>query len=981
MFSKSLEKNKRKSPIKTNHFSKEYAEISNQLIKLQVDTARTDSLKRLNEGIIQIKQDESLSDDAKIVALLDVFVSEYALVLKSFGGSSSGVAKFMRQFCAENLGVELGLGSTYRIKPDGLIMRVLNDQGIKYPEQDSLLPPIHRREAEVGRVSKSASVLEVREAPKPKVSPSLNSIETAREEVGQFTLRKNKELTRLGSMFGAKQFCYGEKPSGVEPGFRAIDLDELFFKELDKILAEGRLPAAKQVSDVQKLKDLREALSKEEDLNQKQIVFATFISSQIKAPHAKGVMAPNIQWLCDEVKAAVAKNNQLSAWMYKLDYAEGQKDRIKANKEALREFVGTRFAGIFSAQNQRQEIVWVNNGKGEVHALLACGWKNGLQELTHFLHGGSAPDYNGVLVEDKSAAVKRSKYIYGLAKNLIFGIGIGDRDGMGKDAQNKGFADNAYYGFDYGKPYEGEGVASSLDDDFSFEDLFAKAPALFRGSSPIGLARHFMYRNYSVFYDTVLSERMEGVHLLIKMITGENPSEEVIKSYPGLRDELNRIEERTPSPEELLKNLGALREKSAKGSQLEALIDAQIIEICSGKLSTFDLYFAQIKIDLIDMGIKNKMPYAELADYIGFINEMEATARNSNQHILATFEQRKLLTAQEIDLLDRLEKYFSPTSVMSHDGEVFLNTMRFDPPSSRMPFQLKKEENGTYTLTTTNKNLIRQLKDEFGLECKQSEAGLSCTINADALAGLMKTAEMKYNQKRDGLLIKPTYKFITFTHMFSILNQNNTPQDPKVDLGFLWREDNSLSLRIIAKTRQQVVQAERLFGIKLALNEAQLIEIQPDAHAIFQKRIEKHYERFTKQEEGVELVEIGRRESIIPVLSQSKKEISPTASDKWKEFHEKSEAEIPETPSPTELLIERLNVLIPDEGTREKVLNIIEETDPKIIQQLLSYNDQTLSANDNLEAIMSEQFSKIHKIEDKPTVTASDPISMKQTLY
>ncbi|MCW8400560.1 hypothetical protein OQJ26_17415 [Legionella sp. PATHC038] len=981
MYSKSTEPNQRKSLIKTNHFAKEYTEISNLLSGLEVDTSRENSLERLNEEIIRIKKDQTLSDDAKLLALLDVFVSEYALISKSFRGSNSGLGKFIRQFCAQNFGVKLGPESTVHIQPDGLIMHILKAQGIKSSEKESLLPPIQRRATAVGHVSKSAPVLGKFEEPKPRVSPSLDYVESSREQIGQFTLRKNAEFTRLGSMFGDKQFCYAEKPSGVEPGFRAIDIDELFFLELDKLLTHDRLPSIQQVRDVQKLQDLKELLSKEKDLHQKQIIFSIFINSHIKGPHAKEVMTPCIQWLCGEVKTAVAKNNHLSAWMYKLDYAEGQKDRIKANKEALREFVGTRFAGIFSAQNQRQEIVWINKGKGEVHAVLACGWKNGLQELTHFLYGGSEPDYNGVLVEDKDAAVKHSKYIFGLAKNLIFGIGVGDRDGIGKEAQNKGFADEAFYGFDYGKPYEGEGVAASLSDDFSFEDKFAKAPALFRSSSTIGFARHFMYRNYSIFYDTALSERMEGVHLFRKMITGENPSEEVMKSYPGLREELNRIQEKTPSPEELLNVLGRLREQSQEGSHLQALIDAQIIELCSGKLSTFDLYFSQIKIDLIDMGIKNEMHDAELADYLEFIDGMAATARNSNQHILTTFQQRVLLTAQEVDLLDHLEKYFSPASVMSHDGEVFLNTMRFDPPSGRTPFQLKKEENGTYTLTTTNTNLARQLKDEFGLDCKQNDAGLSCNINADALSQLIKNAELKYNQKRDGLLIKPTYKFITLPNLSALLSQDNRPRDPKVDLSYLWLEDNSLSLKIIPKTKQQAKQVFDLFGITLAVNEAQLIQVPATNHARFQRRIERHCEQLTKFSEDIELRDIGPRDSVISALSQSNKEIVPTASDKWKDLHGKAEMGIPETLSPTELLIKRLEGLELDEGTRKKVINVIEEvTDPKIIQQLLSYNNQTLSAPANLEAIKSERFSEVRTIEDKPIATMAPQASMRKNL-
>lgn len=147
---------------------------------------------------------------------------------------------------------------------------------------------------------------------------------------------------------------------------------------------------------------------------------------------------------------------------------------------------------------------------------MACGWKNGLRELTDFLYGGGEPDYNGILVENPKALVKRGKPIPGLGRNLIFCLAIGDRDGIGKEGQNKGVADGYFYGFDYGKPYEGDGVCGTLRDDFSFTNPGASVPRLFRGTSPLGVARHIMYRNYSIFYDTEMSERMIGVHLLKK---------------------------------------------------------------------------------------------------------------------------------------------------------------------------------------------------------------------------------------------------------------------------------------------------------------------------------------------------------------------------------------------------------------------------------------------------------------------------------
>ncbi len=230
-------------------------------------------------------------------------------------------------------------------------------------------------------------------------------------------------------MFGEQQFCYAEKPGGVEPGFRAVDVNEEFFIELNKILSNDKLSSEEETklskSDKAFYGKLRDLLT-DKDLLTKQKLFADFINPRVRAPHEAGKLDPGVAWLAQEVKGAVDKNKKLSAWMYKLDYAEGGKDRLKANKEALREYVGTCLARIFSAQNQKQEVSWVR-GKNGFHAVLACGWKQGLQPLKGFLYGGSEPDYNGVLVDDINAPNKYSKYIPGLGKNLILGIAVNRR--------------------------------------------------------------------------------------------------------------------------------------------------------------------------------------------------------------------------------------------------------------------------------------------------------------------------------------------------------------------------------------------------------------------------------------------------------------------------------------------------------------------------------------------------------------------------
>ncbi|VEG89943.1 hypothetical protein [Legionella spiritensis] len=924
-----------KSAVTTEHFKDEYDVIAKAINELRITTGRLDSLLRLREGINKIMKDKDLSSDARIFALLDVFATEYNTILNSSGGSNSRLAKDLNTFCMKHFGVELRKNSRH-LQKDGLLLRMLTKLTQSVVSEESLLPPIINTSSQPKNPSISAPVIGSTKIVNPTISPSVDSVKP-KSDGGDTQLRSNKKLSRLGTMFGQTQFCYGEKPGGVEPGFRAIDLDETFFNELGKIL-----PSLNE----EKFTVLKTALESD-SLKHKQMAFATLINKWSPNPHAKDDLDPDVVELCEHIKEAVSKNTRLSAWMYKLDYAgKGEsKKRTDANNEAIREFVGTRLAGIFSSQNQKQDIAWVKGPTGP-HALLACGWKNGLQELRTYLHGGQEPDYQGILVEDKKSLVKRSKMVPGLGKNLIFGIAIGDRDGIGKDAQNKGFAEGAFYGFDYGKPYEGKGVSGTLTDDFMFEDPGAGAPAIFRGTSKIGIARHFMYRNYSIFYDTPLSDRMFGVHLLRKMITGENPSEEVIKSYPGLRQELYRVQQRTPSTETLLSRLGEIRIHCDEGSDLQTLVDGLVVQIGSGKLSNFDHYFAEIKIDLIREALKTGMSYKELHGYLDFIDEMAVHATASNQNILNVFEKRLLLTKEEVDFIDKMEKTVSPTSVMSHDGDVFLNEMRIDPLKKRIPFQLELLENGTYVLSTTKQKLIDDLNRQFKLDFKISSTGLSCNLTSDQLVVLMDNVNQQYHSKRQQLLTEPTYRLETFPYITSLLNKG-IPKDSQALVEVAWRSDKSLSFRLTVKTEAQAKMVQTIFNLdeKPEINRPMIVEdITPKQHHKFQQKVAHIYEE---------------RE-----LESSKKLMTskepPKTSSKWQKLHDKVErTESMEEISVSSALINRYRSLISDSKHLPKLEDIIKEMKPSNAEKIMTYNDETLSHPDNIKCIMEDDLSSI----------------------
>lgn len=964
-----LSEDKTNTTLKSSDFEEEYLDLVTEFNKIEFKTNRKKTLEELKAKVQNIVSG-SLSPDAKIFILLDVLANEWDNIVNSRGGSGSELGKAIAKFCEGSLGVKLGKGPTYEFKKDGLVLRIithLGDLESKKIEGESLLPPPQTPQT-TNRIS-SAPVIGNPKVENPKVSPSEGSIDS-KTAPGQISLLKKQDLSRVGTMFGPTQFCYGEKVGGVEPGFRAIDLDESFFDQLTTIV----LPESEREPLAAKFNALIKIISEKNDLKEKQIVFAMFINTHVPRLHAKGQLDPSITLLCDQIKETIKHNKELSAWLYKLDYAESgaKKNRESANTEALREFVGTRLAGIFSEKNQRQEILWVRGPKGP-HALLACGWKNNLRELKDFLHGGHAPDWNGVLVEDPKAPVKYAKYISGLAQNLIFGIAIGDRDGIGKEGQNKGYDSEAesFYGFDYGKTYDGDGVCGTLKDDFTFYNPGSRAPGMFRSEGSLGLARHLMYRNYSIFFDTAYADRMMGVHIWKKMVTGENPSEEIIKSYPGLRQELFRIQDRTPTTATLLGRLAKIRAGCPEG-EFQKLVDQLSGVISSEKLSPFELYFVEIKLDLIAQALKSNMPYAELNDYMHLLDNWTKKAATNNQQILTVFAKRLVLTKEEITFLDHLEKIVSPVSILSHDGEAILNHLRITDPKERIPFQLFNLKNGTYVLTTTNKKVAMQLKEKLGLEARETDEGLSFNLSEENLAHLMIAVNKQYETKKQELVNEATYNLSTLPHLkkilpsellprlYALLNQEST-ETQKMEMSYKWLSDDSLSLLFNLKTEEQAKQIQIFFQLptipKLNIPiEVEIPSLNLQKLATF---IDRLY-RSNSEEMMIEMVELSL--SHIAPESQSSSEIDYTKE--------------------REALINRFRGFGSiEEKTLAQLENAIAEMTSEQLEILLGYNDNTLKNPTNIKHILTDSIEKIVRIPQDIVSTLNSNIGYSDSTH
>ncbi|KTD82895.1 hypothetical protein [Legionella waltersii] len=783
-------------PTRIIPFQAEYSMVLEAWSRMckELVTDRTTELKAINAKMEAIKTNGNLSFEAKILKTVELMTQSYDAIFKA---EDSKLGKGLSGFCEEHLGVVLSHGG-YKFKDRGLVDKIFKRRA---PIELLPTPILDVRERGVS----TAPSVGLRKEPSSLVISSADNLEE-RVTTGQLRLRGNANLSRLGTMFGDTQFCYAKKPGGVEPGFLAIDLDAEFFNSLAVILRAKNL-----CPDLLRQIDAAEEQGAEATavLKKKQRIFSAFIHVKVPRPHAEIDLDQDILTLCGQLEEAVKTTGLLSARLYKLDYPSqgAAKSRKDANKEALREYIGTRLANIFSAKNQHLEIRWVQGPTGP-HALLACDWKNGLKELKKFLVGGDGPNYQGVLVADKNTQPQRAMDVPRLGRNLIFCIAIGDRDGIGKNGQNKGIADGEFYGFDYGKPYEGGGVISTLTDDFMFVDPLASAPSFTRV-----ITRHFMYRNFTVFYDNPFSERMFGVHVLRKMITGENPPDEVLESYPSLQQELQRVQTMTPKQEELLSRCSGLRAYCSEGSEYRNLLDRYCFQLATKDYQPFHRYFIEIKVDLIQAAIQHKMPYLELIENLKAIDEMRDIANISNNKILQVFQKRLLLTKNEVDFLDKLEKILSPVSAVSHHGDVVLNHLRFTSQQERIPFQLQRLDDGSLVITTEHVEYLRILESKFGLRMQVTKQGLSGVLNQEQFQGLMRQVDVQYLQKRNELLVEPYFIAETLPGLSRTLNAIS-PESDKVDIAYKKLGGGNLSLQITVRTKEQSEFLQRVFQLK-----------------------------------------------------------------------------------------------------------------------------------------------------------------------
>ena len=326
-----------------------------------------------------------------------------------------------------------------------------------------------------------------------------------------------------------------------------------------------------------------------------------------------------------------------------------QKEPREANWSAIAECLATRITECLGVLTHDQRLMMSYYHNDFPKILMVSTWEKKFTSFSDQLRGSRHRSY--LAIENQYAAVTEqpeyisSNPIIDLYEYLIPLLRLGDFDLIGPEGDNKGCLNvgdgqektdtaqkSRFYGIDFGHPFPKENpILTSLQDDATFDELSCKS--LFHNFS-----------NFSIFFDSLLSERIKGVHFLYKLRMGCNPPRETIEEY----------KKADPNFEEKLNNIKQDR-------------DIKIFD-------AFKEHFLLLSKDA------NKKGYAEIADefkfYASEIERVKQWQLATDKEILDKFEARRQLTPRQVDLLDNLEKLVVRTSARDSSNTVWLNHLR-----------------------------------------------------------------------------------------------------------------------------------------------------------------------------------------------------------------------------------------------------------------------------------------------------------------
>ncbi|KTD47922.1 hypothetical protein Lqui_2186 [Legionella quinlivanii] len=461
----------------------------------------------------------------------------------------------------------------------------------------------------------------------------------------------------VGTVLG-EFFYVGDKPGGVEPGFLGVKINPAFRQRISEVM-----PAV--FDNSMPMNQLRETI--------KRLV--------AEPAHANYGQLLNFSQLIEKEGKTGNLNNpsqqKLDLWLIKQDYNDTPsgkvsppKDRLEKtnaikslpdlvktpataiyqkvrlsdpeveNTNAVLEYFANSVAKAYGMQVQEQELAFGEYSSGKPKIMTACKWEPELRVFEGKLRGSVKKDlYQGHLVqfENKEPKTVNGRFladdsVKDLGQSLPLVLAQGDRDVLGSQGQNKGRVGEHFFGFDFGHAYrEDNPILDSLKDDFTF-------------IQPADTNKKF--KNISAFYDAPMSEKMMGMFYLYRM-------------DPDAAGKVFSLQEQRKIEE-------MIRAYSAKNPDFAMRI---------ARIQTIDKISDKVKTELSARSNQNVL----FDQYVHEVEHAFERASTAHRKMFQIFKQKMLMTPEQVDVLDNLNKLSNPTSILSGDGQVVLSHLRIMP--------------------------------------------------------------------------------------------------------------------------------------------------------------------------------------------------------------------------------------------------------------------------------------------------------------
>jgi len=250
---------------------------------------------------------------------------------------------------------------------------------------------------------------------------------------------------------------------------------------------------------------------------------------------------------------------------------------------------------------------------------------------------------------------------------------LADNDSIGSNGQNKGQVNRELFGLDFGHAFRGK------SKKFGFDKEHTKNPLLDHMHNDFSFDNPKFKNIGSLFYDSTLSERMQGMFILYKLM-GDANRKRIFGEDTGPSSEIGKIN----AAIELYK------EKYPK-------FEEKLATVKDGGLPEVFKQYKDKMQELIDT-TKDPKQQEQYKKYLARVETAEKFAFNSFQQIAKKLKHRMPLGPDAVDLLHNMEKLTSKTSIASENGTVLLKHMRVDNPKNRVKWHMKIATNGSVSL-------------------------------------------------------------------------------------------------------------------------------------------------------------------------------------------------------------------------------------------------------------------------------------------